>query len=161
MPRKELDGERLAIDIARLATADKISPPQARPSLMDAVRQLSTFIETRAGLRWSSAAIAAVLSEAGYVIDAATLRSYRSRLKAEAGTVPPVIETSPPDPNLLTDRLLSPARGSGPLVESSPKARPPHAAPPAQAPPAAPPAGGTAPRRAFRIDRSTIPSDRG
>ncbi len=83
MPRKELDGARLTAEIARLTTADKPAPPAARPSLMEAVRQLSAFIETRATLRWSSAAIAAVLTEAGYAIDAATLRSYRSRLRAE------------------------------------------------------------------------------
>lgn len=161
MPRKELDGARLTADIARLATADKATPPQARPSLKDAVRQFSTFIETRAKLNWSSAAIAALLSEAGYVIDAATLRSYRSRLKAEAGAMPPGTEKPLPAPDRRPDRLLPPAREEGPAAETRSHARRAHAEPPAQAPPAVPPAGERTPRRPFRIDRSTIPSDRG
>lgn len=83
MPRKVLNGAKLAEDVARMLGADKTSPPEAHPSLMDAVRALAGYIETRTKLRWTDAMVAKVLTEAGYPIGEATLRSYRKRLRDE------------------------------------------------------------------------------
>ena len=161
MPRKQLDGARLADDIARLASADKAAPPQTRPSLMDAVRQLSTFVETRATLRWSSAAIAAALTEAGYAIDAATLRSYRSRLRAKGGAAPVTAGEPPPPPRPLAASLPPPAwderqAGNAPVHGHPPPAAPP----PRQAAPTPPAPANTPAPRHFSINRSSVPSDR-
>ena len=81
MTRRHFDGTKLENDIAHLRAVDATSPPAARPSLMDAVRALAEFIDTRAKLGWTDAMIAAVLTEAGYPINAATLRSYRKRMR--------------------------------------------------------------------------------
>lgn len=81
MTRRHFDGTKLENDIAHLRAVDATSPPAARPSLMDAVRAFAEFIDTRAKLGWTDAMIAAVLTEAGYPINAATLRSYRKRMR--------------------------------------------------------------------------------
>ena len=157
MPRKELDGAALMADVARLAAADKASPPQACPSLMDAVRQLSGFIETRAALRWPSSAIAALLTEAGYPIDAATLRSYRARLRAEGATAGPGNQVPTGVDQTDTDRAaapVAPAAPSGGLHRSSiassgtsPDRQP------GRAPPRAPPGSG----RSFNVGGNLPP----
>ena len=81
MTRRHFDGTKLENDIAHLRAVDATSPPAARPSLMDAVRAFAEFIDTRAKLGWTDAMIAAVLTESGYPINAATLRSYRKRMR--------------------------------------------------------------------------------
>ena len=100
MPRKDLDGSKLSADVARLLAADKIAPPQARPSLMDAVRAFCGFIETRSKLGWTDGMIAAVLTEAGYPIGTATLRSYRKRMRDE-GLLPPLTRPDIPDADAM------------------------------------------------------------
>lgn len=87
-----MDGAKLAADIDRLEREDKTSPPTAQPSLMDAVRGLATYIETRARLGWTDPMIAAVLTNAGYPISADTLRSYRKRLRDEGLMAPLPVE---------------------------------------------------------------------
>lgn len=84
MTRRHFDGTKLENDIAHLRALDATSPPVARPSLMDAVRAFAEFIDTRAKLGWTDAMIASVLTEAGYPINAATLRSYRKRMRDES-----------------------------------------------------------------------------
>lgn len=88
MPRKAFAGSKLARDAARLLAHDEASPPEAKPSLMDAVRELGTFIETRAELGWTDPMIAELLTEAGYPISSGTLRSYRKRLRDERAKTP-------------------------------------------------------------------------
>lgn len=87
MPRKTFAGSKLVRVAAELTAKDEASPPEARPTLMDAVRELTTFIEVRANLGWTDPMIAALLTEAGYPISAGTLRSYRKRLRDERATI--------------------------------------------------------------------------
>lgn len=169
MPRKAFDGNKLAEDIAQMQAADKMSPPSARPSLMDAVRALATYIETRTTLGWTDAMIAAVLTEAGYAIDAATLCSYRKRMR-DAGLAPPKVVRSPvaPIPQVMptatikvaavaTDKAVAPAGVSlTDTTGSSVEVVPPGIGPPPRAAPGAP----TRPRRSFTIDPSNLKPDR-
>lgn len=100
MPRKAFAGNKLAFDAARLLADDVASPPEAKPNLMDAVRELTAFIEVRSDLGWTDPMIARLLTEAGYPISAGTLCSYRKRLRDEraitpAGTTDSVLAKTP------------------------------------------------------------------
>ena len=145
MPRKSFSGSRMAADAARLIEADRVAPPDAQPCLMDAVRQFSEFIDTRAAARWTATAIAAALTAAGYPIDAATLRSYRKRLRDERGntgiTAPatPLPALQRPDPVPVVHPDVST------VVPQPPR-------PPSSGPPAA--------RPRFTIDETDLPPDR-
>lgn len=108
MPRKAFDGIRVSQDIAQMQAADKVSPPSAKPSLMDVVRQLAGYIDTRARLGWTETMIAAVLTEAGYAIAPGTLRSYCTRLRNE-GLLPPLTGKTPKQP--------IPTAGSAPAAQ--------------------------------------------
>ncbi len=166
MPRKILDGAKLDADVANLTAADRVSPPTARPSLMDAVRAFAGFIETRATLGWTDPMIAAVLTEAGYPIDPATLRSYRKRLrdegliKPEAGRVGgrAVGGTSPQRKNIIQAREQDEASATPPKAESSipiPDPSPTHAEPAARGPP-----DGSSPARPrFKITQALPPDE--
>lgn len=87
MSRKAFPGSKLVRDAERLLAHDRASPPEARPTLMDAIRELQPFVEARAGLGWTDTMIARLLTEAGYPISAGTLRSYRKRLRDERTTM--------------------------------------------------------------------------
>lgn len=137
MSRHEFDGDKLGHDVARLAAADKDSPPSAQPSLMDAVRDFAPFIETRTRLNWGDRKIAAVLTAAGYPIDAATLRSYRKRLRDEG--------------------LLPPLEGKG--SDSPVPVLAPKSAGPTPAPSALPIPATEAPQAGVDADHSTMPPD--
>ncbi|WP_419809046.1 hypothetical protein [Sphingomonas sp.] len=165
MPRKMFDGEKLIADVARLGVIDRQSPPQARPSLMDAVREFAGFIDARTRLGWTDAMIAALLTAAGYEINAATLRSYRKRLRDEGlitanqplrrdarASSPPSVSPLPaaaPTPVVTAE---APARGMS--ADEPPAAGPAPVGSPR--PPPSPPAG----RRSFAVDRSSLPPDR-
>ncbi|MDK2766618.1 MAG: hypothetical protein KYX69_02750 [Sphingomonas sp.] len=177
MPRKALDGAKLAADIDRLEREDKTSPPTAQPSLMDAVRGLATYIETRARLGWTDPMIAAVLTNAGYPISADTLRSYRKRLRDEGLMAPLPVEeqknrTRPPAaivttvPLPTTVEVASTADAIGAPATVMPSgALPRTAAIPtteeaamARAPPE--PGLTPSPARTFRVDPTKLPPDR-
>lgn len=176
MPRKSLDGAKLAADVTKLLAADAHSPPQARPSLMDAMRSLVSFIDVRARLGWTDPMIARVLAEAGYPIDAATLRSYRKRLRDEGlmgplsarktNSAAPAQErptqrkhdraatTIPPEP--LPDAAVTTA------ADDMPAAIPPASVSTDAAPRAPPPSSTAAPApsmpgRTFRNNPTTLP----
>lgn len=83
MARRNFAGGKLAKDAERLRALDAASPPEAKPCLMEVVRTLSDFIQTRAKLGYTDQMIADLLTEAGYPISAGTLRSYRKRLRDE------------------------------------------------------------------------------
>ncbi|WP_394653119.1 hypothetical protein [uncultured Sphingomonas sp.] len=179
MPRKSLDGAKLAKDVTRLLGEDQVSPPRARPSLMDAVRALATYIETRARLGWTDPMIARVLAEAGYPIDAATLRSYRKRLRDEGLMGPlPVRKTrsAAPAEKRPTQHQLDVAATAFPVASPADAAVTaaaddvPASIPPAEvsadAAPRAPPPSSTAapapamPGRTFRNNPTTLPPNR-
>lgn len=176
MPRKAFDGIKLADDIAQMQAADKMSPPSARPSLMDAVRQLATYIETRAKLGWTDAMIAAVLTEAGYAIEAATLRSYRARLRHEGllpprkGKAPkqsmpaltPVPAVRPPAPVTAQPIPIGPpAPGKVGVADTTASvAEPIVDSVMSRAPPGLAPAPSRAAPRRFSIDPTKRPADR-
>ena len=169
MTRRQFDGTKLEKDIARLHAVDAKSPPVARPSLMDAVRAFAEFIEARAKLGWTDAMIASVLTEAGYSIDAATLRSYRKRMRDEgaissaSGRAATPIALDPVEkqsdrnwaadpvkaatvtrgPAKTTDTNTSGASGIGNVT---PAARPP-------------PSGSSPIRRTFSVDPTKRPPD--
>ena len=162
MPRHGFDGAKLGEDVARLAAADKASPPAARPSLMEAVRALAPFIETRTRLNWGDPKIAAVLSAAGYPIDAATLRSYRKRLRDE-GLLPPLKANTPKQP--ISD--TAPVRSEVGVVQSTPSIAKPEVegtmsrAPPESAPTPTPtPTPTSGSTRRFSINPAKRPLDR-
>jgi len=179
MPRKALDGEKLAVDIDRLEREDQISPPAAQPSLMDAVRGLATYIETRAKLGWTDPMIAIVLTKAGYPISADTLRSYRKRLRDE-GLMPPlpgsdqkgktrteafepgpattpIIKTTPAAPDGI-DVTVSVAPAAASTATSAIRAA--NVAAGARAPPDPSLTPTQSPTRTFRVDRTKLPPDR-
>lgn len=176
MPRKALDGAKLAADIDRLEREDRTSPPAAQPSLMDAVRGLAGYIETRAKLGWTDPMIAVVLTEAGYPISADTLCSYRKRLRDEGLMEPlpvkgPKISTQPSA--AIPARTVTPppseAERAPDLVGDVPVAAVPPATaviPPtdeaavARAPPDSDPTPTPSPTRTFRVDRTKLPPDR-
>lgn len=178
MPRKTFDGIKLGQDIAQMQAADKMSPPSARPSLMDAVRAFATYIETRAKLGWTDPMIAAVLTEAGYAIDAATLRSYRKRMRDEGLMRPlPVHEAkaAAPAEDRPTQRTHDQAAtvvSAEPLPDRSVTVAADHvegATPAAEvtadaAPRAPPPTSATAPTptpgRTFRVNPTNFPPNR-
>lgn len=118
MPRKTFEGARLVEELSRLSEADRLSPPAARPSLMGVVRAFAAHIETRARLGWTDPMIAAVLTEAGYPIDAATLRSYRKRLRDE-GLLPPLGSSRANGASVLP---LAARHVTGALVPAAPRA---------------------------------------
>ncbi|CAM3297201.1 hypothetical protein SPAN111604_15020 [Sphingomonas antarctica] len=181
MPRKELDGAKLSADVSKLEREDQTSPPTARPSLMDAVRALATYIEARAKLGWTDAMIAVVLTKAGYSISADTLRCYRKRLRDE-GLMAPLPAEGPKRrtrqaaiiPTKTATPLITEARRDTDIVAEASIAVVPAAAPP----PAAatiPPADGIevarappnpdltltpSPARTFRVDPTKLPPDR-
>jgi hypothetical protein len=170
MPRKDLDGSKLAADVANLLAADAQSPPEARPSLMDAMRSLVGFIDARAGVGWTDPMIAKVLTEAGYPIEAATLRSYRKRMRDEGlmrplaarktKAVAPAEDRLPhrrrreaatavpaePLPNSTVTLAVSDVPTASTTAEVS-----------ADAAPRAPP---PAPGRTFRVNPTNLPPDR-
>ncbi len=177
MPRKALDGAKLAADVSKLEREDQTSPPTAQPSLMDAVRALASYIETRARLGWTDPMIAVVLSKAGYPISAETLRSYRKRLRDEglmaplpdgkrkAKIGPPAHVTNPIAPTaaiepvpaapiveaapaIVTPVAMPATVAAIPAVEEAAAAR----APPDQNPP-------QSPARTFRVDPTKLPPD--
>lgn len=165
MPRKNLDGQKLAADVARLLDADAQSPPEARPSLMDAMRSLVRYIDARARLGWTDPMIARVLTEAGYPIGAATLRSYRKRMRDEGlsdrrdrkGPSPPVPAAPAAQPVPATPFVppIEPHRTDAePGVAQAGKQEP---TPPSAKPEPAQSLGG---RRTFTVDRSIRPPDR-
>lgn len=165
MPRKALDGAKLAADIDRLEREDQASPPAAQPSLMDAVRGLASYIETRAKLGWTDPMIAVVLTKAGYQISADTLRSYRKRLRDE-GLMAPL-----PDGGRKAKRPPAPittAAAAPPIIETMPATQIVEAAPVIVAPAAtsatarAPPGPNPPPSstRIFRVDPTKLPPDR-
>lgn len=166
MPRKDFSGTTLAADVARLLAADKVSPPEARLSLMDVVRALCGFIETRSKLRWTDAMIAAVLTKAGYPIGAATLRSYRKRMRDE-GLLPPlacVEVSSPAHKTVVHSQGLSHKDPStaGTVETASPKIamHPEQREEPAPAPAPRPPPDRAPPRRrSLSINPSKLPSN--
>jgi len=145
VPRKSFSGTQLANDLARLQAADKLSPPAPRPSLMDAVRAFTAFIETRASLGWTYPMIAAVLTEAGYPINAATLRSYRKRILEERRVETEILQELRPG---LAPAASAKAPGLTVPSSSAPAATSTSETAPAQAGPAVtePAADGTAPR---------------
>lgn len=174
MPRKALDGAKLAADIDRLEREDRTAPPTAQPSLMEAVRGLATYIETRARLGWTDPMIAVVLTSAGYPISAETLRSYRKRLRDEglmaplsvkgrqtnmrsravipAGTAMPPTSKSEHSTDIVADvpvAAMPPATAVMPPTDEAAVAR----APPDPAP-------TPSPARLFRVDRIKLPPDR-
>lgn len=179
MPRKALDGAKLAADVTRLLGEDQASPPDARPSLMDAVRALAGYIETRAKLGWTDPMIAAVLRQAGYEISAETLRSYRKRLRDEGLMAPPPaggrrqVKASPAEAKVATVPPLTtvgrtPAFGDA--VETPPAVPADRETPVITAPEPvskrnddtrsrAPPDPVAAPRRSFSINPSLRPPD--
>lgn len=168
MPRKAFDGIKLAEDVAQLQAADKMSPPSARPSLMDAVRAFATYIETRAKLGWTDPMIAAVLTQAGYTIDAATLRSYRRRMRDEGllpleavpspATIPQVMPTGTVNADVMSqDKAVAPA--VMPLTGTN-ASRSEVVSPKIEPPPRAPPGAFAPPKRSFTIDPSNLKPDR-
>ncbi len=164
MPRKTLDGRKLAVDVAQFTAADKLTPPEARPSLMDAVRAFAGYIDTRAKLGWTDPMIAAVLTEAGYPIDAATLRSYRKRLRDEGRVAPkalppksavhvPVDHTPAISEKLATaDAVVVDLDGGADMASTKPEAD--------NTAPRAPPNPAPASHRTFRIDPAIRPPHR-
>lgn len=175
MPRHGFDGGKLGEDVARLAAADEASPPAARPSLMDAVRALAPFIATRTRLNWGDAKIAAVLSAAGYPIDAATLRSYRKRLrdegllpplpvKAANQTISPIVQATPgppPAPRAPPATATAPVQGEvGVDRPATSIARPQNDGATSRAPPERTPSSTPAKIRHFSIDPTKRPLDR-
>ncbi len=179
MPRKALDGAKLAADIDRLGREDQISPPTAQPSLMDAVRGLATYIETRTKLGWTDPMIAVVLTNAGYPISADTLRSYRKRLRDEGLMAPliggerkskirtaafdvgpattPVIENTHAAPDVV-DAPVSIMRAAAPMATAAIPAAEKAAV--ARAPPDPDLTPTQTPTRTFRVDRTKLPPDR-
>lgn len=179
MPRKDLNGPKLAADVANLLAADAQSPPEARPSLMDAMRSFVRFIDARAKVGWTDPMIARVLTEAGYPIDAATLRSYRKRMRDE-GLMRPLpaheAKAGAPAKNCTTrrksdeaatvsadfdrdgiipaanDAILAAAPASKVSVDAAPRAHPPPS--PKSAP--TPSTSG----RTFRVNPTNFPPDR-
>lgn len=166
MPRKILDGAKLDADVANLTAADRVSPPTARPSLMDAVRAFAGFIETRATLGWTDPMIAAVLTEAGYPIDPATLRSYRKRMRDEGliGTGTKRVGTSAIGVTSPEPTGASPLREQG-RIPATPSAAdagiPIPDSSPARAEPAArgPPDGSSSTRPRFKITQALPPDE--
>ncbi len=182
MPRRVFDGIKLSQDIAQMQAADKVSPPSAQPSLMDVVRQFATYIDTRAKLGWTETMIAAVLTEAGYAIGPATLRSYCTRLRNE-GLLPPLTGKAPKQPipapapvpagrppapvaaqSIPISKLASDSVGvvaatmsiAEPIVDGAMSRAPPPTGPTAETTPPAPLAAG----RTFKVNRTTLPPDR-
>lgn len=170
MPRKALDGTKLAADIDRLEREDQASPPAAQPSLMDAVRGLAGYIETRAKLGWTDPMIAVVLTEAGYPISADTLCSYRKRLRDEGLMAPlkaagpkskmwplagvTAAMTTPTVEAISATDIVAPA-AAAPATAGIPAA---HDAATPRAPPDLIPT--PSPARVFRVDPTRLPPDR-
>lgn len=177
MPRKDLDGQKLAADVANLLAADAQSPPEARPSLMDAMRSFVRFIDARAKVGWTDPMIARVLTEAGYPIDPATLRSYRKRMRDE-GLMPAlpvrkikaVAPAEDPSPHRKRGEAAAvvpakppPNRPVTTAVEHVPAATPPAEVSADAAPRAPPPDSAPAPStpgRTFRVNPNNFPPDR-
>lgn len=179
MPRKALDGAKLAADIDRLEREDQASPPAAQPSLMDAVRGLAGYIETRAKLGWTDPMIAVVLTEAGYPISADTLCSYRKRLRDEGLMAPLPVggqksRRRPPAANIvITAQLPTTVAAASATDPIEPTATVPAPSPPAtaaiaaadesasaRAPPDSDLTPTPSPTRTFRVDRTKLPPDR-
>lgn len=116
MARRNFAGGKLVKDAERLRALDVASPPEAKPCLMEVVRTLSDYIDTRARLGWTDPMIAELLTEAGYPISAGTLRSYRKRLRDEAGGPATSKETRPP----TTVETCNPVLTAPPPVAASP-----------------------------------------
>lgn len=123
MARRTFAGGRLAEDAGRLRALDEASPPEAKPCLMEVVRTLADYIQTRSKLGWTDTMIADLLTEAGYPISAGTLRSYRKRLRDEAGdpaakTVQPAVKIVQVDqPSQPRPATTSPERKGAPAAK--------------------------------------------
>lgn len=166
MPRRSFDGNKLAGDVSRLGAVDSASPPQAHPSLMDAVCAFAGFIEVRASLGWPDPMIAALLTEAGYPIDAATFRSYCKRLRDQGLLKPrpasqrrvPVVSSLLGELPAVEQLSADPARAETKKPDSDVASA--RAASVDNVAPRAPPGLDPPSRRSFSIDPAKLPLDR-